>query len=65
MSLKHRKMLGNAIRAELWYALDDLARETEINKSRLLDKAVRHLIVDIHKRPDLIEKHRRRLESEV
>lgn len=63
-NLRHRKTLGNAIKKELWYALDDLAKETEINKSKLLDKAIYHLVAEIHNRPDLIEKHKRRLDED-
>jgi hypothetical protein len=58
--LKNRKNLSNAIEKELWHALDDLAKETEISKSKLLDKAVRHLIIDIYKRTDLIEKNKKK-----
>ena len=42
--LKNRKTLSNAIETKLWYGLDDLARDTRINKSKLLDEAVSDLL---------------------
>ena len=42
--LKNRKTLSNAIETKLWYGLDDLAKETRINKSKLLDEAVSDLL---------------------
>jgi hypothetical protein len=37
--LKNRKPIGNAIRKELWYAVDQIHRETRIPKSELWDEA--------------------------
>ncbi len=42
--LKNRKTLSNAIAKELWYDLDQLAKDTRINKSKLLDEAVSDLL---------------------
>jgi predicted transcriptional regulator len=42
--LKTRKPLSNAIDKELWDKLDDLAKETKIPKSKLLDMAVELLL---------------------
>lgn len=56
--LKNRKTLSNAIKIELWYALDDLVKESRISKSKLLDEAVEDLIKK-HKRQDLIDKHKK------
>lgn len=53
--LKRRKPLSNAIKIELWMALHDLATETRVNKSRLLDEAIEDLLVK-HGREDLIER---------
>ncbi|PEK69618.1 ribbon-helix-helix domain-containing protein [Bacillus pseudomycoides] len=42
--LKNRKPLSNAIEKDLWYDLDQLAKDTRINKSKLLDEAVSDLL---------------------
>ncbi|WP_420974065.1 ribbon-helix-helix domain-containing protein [Bacillus thuringiensis] len=42
--LKNRKPLSNAIETKLWYDLDNLAKDTRINKSKLLDEAVSDLL---------------------
>ena len=48
--LKNRKELSNAIDIKLWNALDALAEETQIPKSKLLDKAVT-LLLQEYKKP--------------
>ena len=47
--LKNRKELSNAIDTDLWNALDSLAKETLIPKSKLLDRAVT-LLLQEHKK---------------
>ncbi|SFJ92268.1 ribbon-helix-helix domain-containing protein [Thermoflavimicrobium dichotomicum] len=42
--LRNRKPLSNAIDKKLWYMLDELSKETRINKSKLLDEAVEDLL---------------------
>jgi len=42
--LTNRTPLSNAIRNDLWVALDQLTQETDIPKSKLLDKAVELLL---------------------
>lgn len=55
--LKNRKPLSNAIKKELWLALDELSKATRVNKSKLLDEAVEDLLLK-HKQQDLINKYK-------
>ena len=42
--LKNRKPLSNAIKIELYEALDELHEKTRIPKSKLLDEAIEDLL---------------------
>ncbi|WP_124728839.1 ribbon-helix-helix domain-containing protein [Staphylospora marina] len=42
--LVNRKPIGNAIRKELWFAIDQLHRETKIPKATLWDEAAELLL---------------------
>lgn len=43
-NLTRRKPLSNSVRVELWHVLDQLAKETRINKSVLLDESIELLL---------------------
>jgi hypothetical protein len=42
--LVNRKPIGNAIKKELWHAVDKLAKETRIPKATLWDEAAELLL---------------------
>jgi len=43
--LKTRMPIGNAIDINYWNAFNSLAEKTRINKSKLLDEAIRDLLI--------------------
>lgn len=47
--LVNRKSISNAIDKDLFEKLDELAKETRINKSRLLDEAIELLLKKYNK----------------
>lgn len=51
--LVNRKPLSNAIDLNLWNKLDDLAKKTGINKSRLLDQAIILLLNHYQSHPSI------------
>ena len=49
--LVNRKVLSNAVKNELYEALDVLSKETRIPKSKLLDEAI-ELLLNKYKKAD-------------
>lgn len=44
MTLTNRVRMGSSIDKKLWEALDELSKTTRIDKSKLLDEAIKDLL---------------------